>query len=44
MLRTPPETMCYIRDLMGVLKEEDQKTVYIKSKILMKVINNKDGA
>ena len=43
MLRTLPETMSNLRDLMCVLKEEDQTTEDIKSKILMKVITDKDG-
>jgi hypothetical protein len=33
MLRTLPESLSYIGDLVDVLKEEDQTTEYVKSKI-----------
>ncbi|XP_049959187.1 uncharacterized protein LOC126475395 [Schistocerca serialis cubense] len=41
MLRTLPESMSYIGDLVDVLKEEDQTVEYVKSKI--QLLNAKTG-
>lgn len=44
MLRTLPESLSYIGDLVDVLKEEDQTVEYVKNKIRMIDLKNKDGS
>lgn len=43
MLRTLPESMSHIINLIDILKEEDQTVEYIKSKIQMLELRDQDG-
>ena len=44
MLRTLPESLSYIGDLVDVLREEDQTVEYEKSKVRLMDEKNKDGS
>lgn len=44
MLRTLPESLSHIGDLIDVLKEEEQTVEYVKSKIRMMELKNSDAS
>ena len=43
LLRSLPSTLCYIGDLIDVLKEEDQTVDFVKNKIKMYEVKEKEG-